>query len=133
MAETHDLIFNPKKYVTTVKYPRSYEDPPLWEFGCETRETSEPFRIGFGWAFRIPFTRRAVIFGRWIDEGGDEAERLPEALRARTLMEPQPLLAPDVDVGAAVLADSFAAYGDGRLYPQQAQYLFPVEDDDGTA
>ena len=95
MAETHDLFYDKAKYVTTVRYPGRPTDLPLWEFGCETRETSEPFRIGFGWAFRFPFTRWALIFGHWIDAGGDEEERLPEALQARTIMEPQRISSDD--------------------------------------
>jgi hypothetical protein len=83
MAETHDI--GPRRFVTTVTYPRVAERPPLWEFGAETRETEDPYRIGYGWVFRVPFTRWAVLFGQWADDGGPESERLLEALRGTEL------------------------------------------------
>lgn len=81
MPETHDIPAT-KFFVSTLKYPRK-PWPPMSEEGVETRETEPPFRIGRGRIRRIPGTRTAVVFGRWIDEGGPEEERLIAALRGR--------------------------------------------------
>lgn len=79
MPETYDV--GPRNFVTSMRYLPG-GSPPLLERGATTRETEDPFRIGRGIALRIPLTRQAVIFGRWLDDGGDEDERLRDALRA---------------------------------------------------
>jgi hypothetical protein len=86
MPQTHDYAWNEKKFITHLVYPkftRPRRRPPLWEFAVTINETEPPFRQGFGWAFRIPFTRIAIIFGKWLDAGGDEDERLRQALKSR--------------------------------------------------
>lgn len=78
MPQTHDIG---RRFVTTMKYPPT-GSWPRYERDAYIREIEEPYRIGSGTAVRIPLTRYALIFGRWDDDGGDEVERLTEALRA---------------------------------------------------
>jgi hypothetical protein len=63
-------------FATTLRYPsRRF---PLSE-KSRTVEVSAPWRIGMGRSFRVPFTRRALVIGRW-GAAGEEEERLTEAL-----------------------------------------------------
>lgn len=73
-------------FVTTMRYPPLRRwDLPWREPEAEVREVDHPYRIGHGTAYRVPFTRRAFIVGRWADEGGEEMERIRAALQARDL------------------------------------------------
>lgn len=78
MPETHELG---NRVLTSMRYPARWGFP-LWDSEAYIRETEPPYRIGSGAALRLPGLRTAVIFGRWDDEGGEEVERLTEALRA---------------------------------------------------
>lgn len=55
----------------------------LWE-RAETQEIDEPFRFGSGWAIRMPFTRKAVVIGKW-QSSYTESEALTYAIRGRSL------------------------------------------------
>lgn len=81
MASAHDIG---NIYLTTMKHLPGTK-PPLFERDAETREIDGKYRIGRGVSLRIPFTRRCIVIGRWIDEGGDEEVRLREALQASDL------------------------------------------------
>lgn len=85
MPEAHDVP-GTRKFVALMKYPKGPR-PPLWESGVESREYEPPFRIGHGWALRIPGSWRAVLIGTWQeeDEEPDEEERLVAALRGHDL------------------------------------------------
>ncbi len=78
MPEVHDVG---RVFVTSMRYPPtgrwSLFDPEAF-----VHEIEEPYRIGKGVSLRVPGTRWAAIFGLWMDEGGDEVERLTSALRA---------------------------------------------------
>ena len=78
MPETHDLG---NRFVTTMRYP-SRTGWPFRDPRAFIREIEPPYRIGSGTALRFPGLRTAVIVGRWDDEGGEEVQRLTEALRA---------------------------------------------------
>lgn len=72
------------RFVTSMRYPPTGRWP-LVDRDAFIREIEEPFRVGQGVAVRVPGLRWAAIFGRWTDDGGDEVERLTEALRASDL------------------------------------------------
>lgn len=72
------------RFVTTLAYP-TRTGWPLRDSSAYIREVEPPYRIGEGVALRAPGLRTAVVFGRWVDQGGDETERLTEALRASDL------------------------------------------------
>lgn len=82
MPEHHDI--GETKFVALMRYPKGPR-PPLWEPNVESREYEPPFRIGRGWAFRIPGSWWAVLVGTWQDKGGPEDERLVAALRGSDL------------------------------------------------
>lgn len=63
-------------FVTTLRYPST--EFPVFE-RSRTVEVSAPFREGAGISFRTPFTRFAIVVGRWGEEGTEE-ERLTDAL-----------------------------------------------------
>lgn len=81
MAKVHDLYFN--TYVHKMDYPTSKF--PLYDFGL-TREIDPPFRLGLSRVFRIPFTRRAIVVGKWA-AALPEDEALYGAIGARPLTE----------------------------------------------
>ena len=55
----------------------------FWE-RAETQEIDEPFRFGSGWAIRFPFTRKAVVIGKW-QHSYSEGEALTYAIRGRSM------------------------------------------------
>jgi hypothetical protein len=57
--------------------------PVLWE-RAETQEISEPFRFGVGLSIRLPFTRLALVIGKW-GESLNESQALTNAIRGRAM------------------------------------------------
>lgn len=70
-------------YWHTLVYP--VKPPILWE-RAETQEIAIPFRGGVGVSIRLPFTRLALVVGRW-NSSYDESQALTNAIRGRTLPE----------------------------------------------
>ena len=68
-------------YTHLMEYPT--KKFPVIDRG-HTQEIEYPFRAGSGLVFRIPFTRRAVVVGRWTSETPEE-EALTGAIGARKL------------------------------------------------
>ena len=52
--------------------------------GKETQEIETPYRGGHGWALRLPFTRQALVVGKWVKEY-DEASGLTRAIVGRAM------------------------------------------------
>ena len=50
-----------------------------------TQEIDEPFRSGKGFAIRIPFTKRALVVGKWSNTDYTESQALTYAIRGRGL------------------------------------------------
>ena len=77
------MVHEPKEfkniYWHTLKYPVKPRE--LCE-RAETQEIDEPFRFGSGFALRIPFTRKAVVIGKW-QQSYSESEALTYAIRGR--------------------------------------------------
>lgn len=78
MPEVHDVG---RVFVTSMRYPPTGKWS-LFDENAFVHEIEPPYRIGRGFSLRIPGTRWAAIFGLWMDDGGDEVERLTSALRA---------------------------------------------------
>lgn len=55
---------------------------------AHTQEIDEPFRSGTGYAIRVPFTRTALVVGKWGQSLG-ESEALTVAIGGRYLPEDQ--------------------------------------------
>jgi len=68
-------------YWHTLVYP--VKPPILWE-RAETQEIALPFRGGVGVSIRLPFTRLALVVGRW-NSSYDESQALTNAIRGRYL------------------------------------------------
>jgi hypothetical protein len=68
-------------YLHTMAYPT--KKFPLIDRG-HTQEIDYPFRVGSGLVLRLPFTRTAVVVGRWKDNLPEE-EALTNAIGARKL------------------------------------------------
>jgi len=68
-------------YWHTLVYP--VKPPILWE-RAETQEISLPFRGGVGVSVRLPFTRLALVVGKW-NSSYDESQALTNAIRGRYL------------------------------------------------
>lgn len=64
----------------TMQYPKMMPPPPLTETGA-TQETDEPFRYGRSRVVRLPFSRRALVVGKW---QGENAERLALGMAVRS-------------------------------------------------
>lgn len=62
-------------WVQYLVYPTDSR-PPLTEKG-HTQETEFPWRAGLCRVFRLPFTRRALALGRWVDSFEDKNEDEP--------------------------------------------------------
>lgn len=52
---------------------------------AESQETEVPFRRGAGFAVRFPFTRKAIVIGKWKKTGYTESEALTYAINGRPL------------------------------------------------
>ena len=61
----------------------SVKPPILWE-RAETQEIALPFRGGVGVSIRLPFTRLALVVGKW-NSSYDESQALTNAIRGRYL------------------------------------------------
>lgn len=59
MANTHNVG---KFYWHTMVYPIK---PPVLLDKAETQQIEEPYYGGKGWALRLPFTRLAIVVGKW--------------------------------------------------------------------
>jgi len=70
-----------KIYWHILEYP--VKPKVLWE-RAETQEIDEPFRFGSGWSIRMPFTRKAVVIGKW-KHSYTETEALTYAIRGRSM------------------------------------------------
>lgn len=82
MPEAHDVP-GTRAFISSMRYPkRDWGFNPFFERGATAKEYEEPFRIGQGFTLRVPFTRWALLLGRWLDDGGDEDERLRAMLGA---------------------------------------------------
>jgi hypothetical protein len=68
-------------YWHTLVYP--VKPPILWE-RAETQEIALPFRGGVGVSVRLPFTRLALVVGKW-NSSYDESQALTNAIRGRYL------------------------------------------------
>lgn len=79
MATTKDIG---NYYWHGLTYP--YKPKGLYE-KAETQEIDEPFRHGSGVSIRIPFTKRAIVIGKWAKTGYTESEALTYAIRGRGL------------------------------------------------
>ena len=68
-------------YWHTLVYP--VKPSILWE-RAETQEIALPFRGGVGVSIRLPFTRLALVVGKW-NSSYDESQALTNAIRGRYL------------------------------------------------
>lgn len=60
--------------------------PPVLFERAETQEIDGKYREGSGMAFRFPFTRLALVVGRWIKEH-DERVALTRAINGRAMAQ----------------------------------------------
>jgi hypothetical protein len=70
-------------YWHTLVYP--VKPPIMWE-RAETQEIDDPFRGGVGISIRLPFTRLALVIGRWVSSYS-ESQALTNAIHGRALPE----------------------------------------------
>lgn len=68
-------------YWTHIKYP--YKPKELIE-PAHTQEIDGLFRLGNGWALRIPLTKHALVFGKWV-AAKTESQALTDAIGGRIL------------------------------------------------
>ena len=80
MAKTHSIG---KLYWHGLIYPVK---PGVLLDPAETQEIEEPFRGGKGWAVRLPFTRLALVVGKW-HQAYDERIALTRAIAGRAIPE----------------------------------------------
>lgn len=59
--------------------------PVLWE-RADTQEIEEPYRQGVGVSIRLPLTRLALVFGKWV-KAHDEFSGLTNAIKGRVMTE----------------------------------------------
>lgn len=79
MPQVHQI--GPRFFVHAMAYPA--KDFPLIDKG-ETQEIEEPYRYGNSWVLRLPWSRYAVVAGKWMrTEPEDSALR--RAIKARDL------------------------------------------------
>jgi len=80
-------LANPRSMGSFYWHPLVYpvKPPVMWE-RAETQEIAFPFRGGVGTAVRLPFTRLALVIGRWTSSH-DESQALTNAIRGRVLSE----------------------------------------------
>lgn len=78
MPQVHDIG---PVFVHTMNYPdRNF---PLVDRG-ETQEIEDPYRYGRSWVIRLPWSRRALVTGRWTSQEPEDSA-LRRAIRARDL------------------------------------------------
>ena len=80
MANTRDVG---KFYWHTMVYPVK---PAVFLDRAETQEIECKYRGGHGWAVRLPFTRLAIVIGKW-DKEYDERVALTRAINGRAIEE----------------------------------------------
>jgi hypothetical protein len=81
MPKVHNI--GEDMYIHTMKYPsRKF---PLTERG-HTQEIESPYREGQGRVVRFPFSRQAVVMGRW-QTSREEDAALTDAIGMRELGE----------------------------------------------
>lgn len=80
MAQTRDIGHF---YWHVLIYP--VKPPVLWE-KAETQEIDGKYREGVGIAMRVPFTRIAVVVGKWIKKH-DERVALTRAINGRAMAQ----------------------------------------------
>lgn len=79
MPQVHNI--GEHMYLHTMKYPsRKF---PITERG-HTQEIEAPYRVGAGRVLRIPFSKRAVVIGKW-QQAKDEQVALTDAIGMREL------------------------------------------------
>lgn len=71
----------PTLYAHRMEYPT--KNFPVFDRG-DTQEIDWPFRTGKAIVTRIPFTRRAIVVGRWIGKRSEE-DALTSAIHARSI------------------------------------------------
>lgn len=59
--------------------------PVLWE-RADTQEIEEPYRQGIGVSIRLPLTRLALVFGKWV-RTHDEFNGLTNAIKGRVMTD----------------------------------------------
>jgi hypothetical protein len=79
------MAVEPKEFGKYYWHVLTYPSKPkvIWE-KAETQEIDEPFRFGSGWAIRAPFTRKALVIGKW-KKSYSESEALTYAIRGRSM------------------------------------------------
>ena len=81
MAKTHD--FGKKHFWHSMTYPVK---PPVVFERAETQEIEEPYRFGKGWCLRLPFTRKAIVIGKWVKQY-EESTALTVAINGRGMRQ----------------------------------------------
>lgn len=71
-------------YWHSLTYP--YKPKGLVE-RADTQELDHPFRRGKGIAFRVPFSRKALVMGVWKKTGYTESQALTYAIKGRGLQK----------------------------------------------
>lgn len=67
-------------------HPLTYPYKPKGLFEkAHTQELDAPFRRGYGVAFRLPFSKSAIVLGIWKKTGYTESEALTYAIKGRGL------------------------------------------------
>ena len=59
--------------------------PPVFWEKAVAQETDDLYRGGVGISFRLPFTRLALVIGRWTHHGASESQALTNAIAGRPL------------------------------------------------
>ena len=60
--------------------------PPVVFERAETQEIEKPYRFGKGWCLRLPFTRKALVVGKWIKQY-EESTALTVAINGRGMKQ----------------------------------------------
>lgn len=80
MAKTHDIG---QFYWHTLKYPIKFKG---FFDKAESQEIEEPYRAGSGLAIRFPFTKFAIVLGKW-GKKYEESYALTRALAGRMMSQ----------------------------------------------
>ena len=84
---TKIMATEPKEFKNIYWHPLTYPVKPKELFErAETQEIDPPFRGGAGWAIRLPFSRKALVVGKW-KASYSESEALTYAIRGRYVSE----------------------------------------------
>jgi hypothetical protein len=81
MAATHDIG---TYYWTTIRY---LSKPRVLIERAESQEIDPPFRRGVGVAFRLPFSTRGVVLGKWVAAAASESHALSYAIGGRVVSD----------------------------------------------